>query len=390
MNKDLSKNINLYYLFHASRASLFFVAIWVVFQETYLTYDQIAYFGALSWFIMVIFELPTRVLADLISRKYSTTVGSFIAGLSFITFLYPSHPQMYIYVFLFGLGTSMISGSTKALIFDTLKELKREDDYPTIMANASFIFQTTSLIAILLGGYLYTFNKSLPYVLRGIVLIIGAIVPLFMIEPHIDTYKFNFKNYIIQTKLGFLEAFKSKYISLLSLLFILVAGISLANHRFFSIKFMMEIGINDIQRAWLVAIIKLAVAITTIILTKNKKLFHNKWFLLFLPTVMTLTLIPIKYLSAPLVFFFLFGIALPSSTRNIFIEYHLNKSFASKYRATALSSLNLLVSLLYSLTVCLGGKFVTDNTVGEYYFFIGIFFLIGVIPLTLLVTKIKR
>lgn len=355
-----------------------------------MTYDRVAYFGALSWLIIVIFELPTGVLADLISRKYSTAIGSLIAGLGFITFLQPSYNQMYVYTLLFGIGTSMISGSAKALLFDSLKELKREDDYPKIAATSNAIFQITSLVAIAAGGYLYTINKSLPYALRGLVLILGGIIPLFMTEPHIDTYTFSLKNYIKQTKLGFLESFKTKYLSLLSLLFILVSGIGLANFRFFSIKFMMEIGMDAIARTWTEVGIKLIIAITTVLLTRNKKLFYNKYFLLFLPSVMVLTLIPIRYITSPLVFFFLLGIALPSVTKEVFIGYHLNKDFTSKYRATALSTLNLLVSLLYSIVVYFGGKFVVGNSVGEYYYYVGFLFLIVVVPLTWWVVGIKK
>ncbi|MFQ5492801.1 MAG: MFS transporter [Candidatus Dojkabacteria bacterium] len=379
----LKRNIPLYYLFQASRASLFFVAIWVVYQETYLSFEQIAFFGAFSWLVLILFELPTGIIGDLISRRISMSIGSALVGFAFLALLWPSYEIMFAYSILFGVGVSMISGSNSALLYDTLKQLNREDDYPRIAANTSLIFQTTAVVAILVGGYLYEFNIKIPYLLRGIVSIVGVIFPLLMIEPKIDTYKFSLKGYVKQTTQGIKEAFKSSYLSRLSLLFVLVGGFAMSNHRFFAQKFLVEINLDTVTRSWLSSGIKLTVGLLTLYLARNKKVFNSKYFILILPVLFVVTLIPVQFLSYPAVVIMIFGIAIPSGSFQIFIGYPLNKRFSSRYRATALSTLNLLASLVYVIAVYFGGVFAEANSVSSYYFLIGVASLVIVVPLAL-------
>jgi len=72
--KDLSRNIPIFYIYNALGAGLFFVPIWVVYQQEFMTFSQMAFFNALFYIIILVFELPTGAFADLVGRKYSRKI----------------------------------------------------------------------------------------------------------------------------------------------------------------------------------------------------------------------------------------------------------------------------------------------------------------------------
>jgi len=110
------KNILLYYIFIAGRAGLFFNSIWIAYQELFLSFEQIAFFVALIQIFIVIFELPTGVLADLISRRISMAIGVVLMGIGYLSILANSLLMMYVYALTYGIGLSMLSGADKALL----------------------------------------------------------------------------------------------------------------------------------------------------------------------------------------------------------------------------------------------------------------------------------
>ena len=123
----MKRNIPLYYFFTAMRAGLFFVPIWISYQSHFLNLTQIAFFASLQLTATLILELPTRVLADLIGKKYTLFIGTLINGISYLLLgLFPTPNTMIIYALLNGLGISFISGANSALLYDTLIDLDKK------------------------------------------------------------------------------------------------------------------------------------------------------------------------------------------------------------------------------------------------------------------------
>lgn len=384
MSRELRHNILYSYFFAASRAGLFTVPMWVVYQQEFLSFPKIAFFASLLLILTIVFELPTGVLADLWGKRKTLILGAGLIGLGFILIgSTPSYPMMYIHVLLVGIGESFISGSFKALIFDRLKEEGHSEKYPHISANITFIFQIVATLTILVGGYIYDISNGLPYILRGMLALTGIPFLFLMKEPLIDTETFSLKGYINQTKIGIKEAFKNSYTTRLAILYIFVSGFAFSNHRFFSQPFMVESALDSIQRSWLASAIKLFIGFLTIYLAKRKKLFESKNFLLLLPIIMVVSLIPINFVSFPLAIIFLVGIAFPSGTSDIFIGYPVNQQISSKYRATALSTLNMFALFVFAAGNYIGGLISDRYSVGFYYSVVGIFILVFIIPLTL-------
>ena len=389
--RGYKRNIPLLYVFSALTAGLFTVPVWITFQQEFLTFTQMAFFNSLFFILILIFELPTGAFADIAGRKLSITLGTIFNAIGHIYIgLNPSISSMYVFVIANGLGAALISGAKQSLVYDTLIEIDQVSDYPRISAQLTLYFQVLASAAILAGGYVFAINSGLPYILRGVFCFIGVLPTLFLVEPLIDSEIFTWKNYVKQTKMGIREAFKTRYLAKLSLWYVLLKGIVTSNHRFFSQPFMLEFGLSEVQRSWIASIIKLFIAFLTVYLASRKKLFSSKYYLTFIPIIMILSLLPAHFVSWPFLLIILVGVALPSGGVSTFLGYPLQLHIASKYRATALSALNMVASLVYAINNTLGGFVVELFSVSWYYFSVGLFVLLVVVPLTVNIVRSKE
>lgn len=383
--QDLSKNIPIYYFYNALGAGLFFVPIWVVYYQSFLTLPQMAFFNALFYIIIFLFELPTGAFADLVGRKYSMVLGSVVNALGFTAIAFmPNLTGMWLFIFGNGLGASLISGAGYSLVYDSLKEMDRTDEYPLVSAKSSLSFQIVAAFAVAVGGYVYQVFEGLPYLLRGILFMFSVIPGLLLIEPHIDSEKFTLRNYLKQTRDGFKEAFSTGYKIRLSILFVVVSGIAMSNQRFFTQPYLIENSVGDIERGWLAAGVKLFIALFVLLLASRKKFLKSKYFLLTLPIIMIASLLLAPFINNYLLLILvLIGIAIPSGGKSTLLGYPVQQQLRSKYRSTAISALNMFTSLVYALNNLIGG-FVSENySTGWYLFGVAVFILIFVVPLGL-------
>jgi len=391
MKIKTNRNIKILYIYNALRGGAFTIPIWTVFESRFLTFPEQAFFAAMVKIAVVLLELPTGVVADLLGKKKTLILGSFFTSIGFILLgAYPSREMMWLFALLTGLGMAFISGADSALTYDTLADEGREDEYPRINARMSSAFQITAIFALATGGYLYEMNIAFPYFARGL-LFLFAIPIIFLIkESTIDTEKFNFSNYIKQIVIGSKEVFKNKYITKISMLYFLIGGLSASAQRFFIQPYMREIGIDTIQRGWLASINKFLLVIVLLLITKNKKIFNSIYFILVVPIVMSLVFSVIGLFNVPWILIGLVGINLPSASRSVFLGLPLNKKIRSKYRATAISFLNLLMQVVYASSNYFGGLFSDKYSIGTYFYVIAAISTIIFLPLAISVVRDEK
>ncbi len=134
---------------------------------------------------IVLLEVPTGAIADLVGRKFSLMLSSImlIAGLT----IYVITSNFYLFIMaeiIFGLGLSFKSGADSALLYDTLKELKREDEFSAIQGKAQFYAFLLQSVGSIIIGYLYTVNVNLPYIVSIGLIAISGVATMFFTEVH--------------------------------------------------------------------------------------------------------------------------------------------------------------------------------------------------------------
>ncbi|TSC90182.1 MAG: major facilitator superfamily MFS1 [Microgenomates group bacterium Gr01-1014_5] len=353
----LKRNIKLFYIVDFLIGLDFVIPVWVAFHLRVLDYSQIAILTAFLYGLTMILELPTGALADMLGRKWTTALGWIFQGLgyAFIAFA-NSFTAFGIGYFIVAIGIALVSGASVAMVYDTFKELKRENEYSKFVAKSSTLFRIGLIVGTFTGGYLYQLHLSLPYLLMGLAYLVAVGFILLQQEPKIDTEKFTLTNYLRQTRDGFKEVFKTQYLKKLTLFYTLAGGITWACAIYFNQPFAKDLGFGEIEQSWLFGGIYLTSTSIIYLLSRNDKFLDRNKIYLGFPIILSLALLPgiiASKLVAPVL---LLGILVCTSGRFAFLDRYANLEYESKYRATAVSALNMLVSLFVIIAVGLSGK----------------------------------
>ncbi len=380
----LQSNLKRYYLASFFSGLIFIIPIWVAFERQFISYGQMASLESLAAFFILILELPTGALADLLGRRLTVSVGWVIKVIgALIQAFTPNAIFLFVGFIVASIGDAIVSGSDKALIYDSLKDLDREKDFKKVESKHSLLFQIGIVVATLAGGYLFKIWSGLPYFVYGLVQLVAAIIYFRMTEPKIDSEKFNLDSYFRQTKQGFQEIIKSPYVKKLSMFYVLVGGITWSTQYFYNQPFAVAVGFNEIEMSWLFGIIRLFNSLLLFRLTNIKDLVTKQRAFLLFPILMILTYLPGywvgKWLAIPL----LAGATLASTARFAILGQFTNEELASKNRATALSTLNMLVSLVYIIIVLGLGQVMETESPQLVYSILGMASLIIIFPLGL-------
>ncbi|MBI5127267.1 MFS transporter [Candidatus Roizmanbacteria bacterium] len=384
----VNRNILYYYLTEFLNNLFFLIPVYISFQNQYLTLTQMGLLASARYILMFLMELPTGVFADLWGRKISCAIGGILDALGlFIIVLYPSSFWIIVGTLIRAIGESAMSGANTALIYDTLKEGGREDEYVKIAAREGIFTQTGLIIATLSGGFLYSVFQTLPFLLTGISIALSSLVYLNMREPHIDTIKYSWSAYINKTKDGLKELFKNTYIKHLSVYFMFVAGISWSWMTYLNLIFINSLGFSESTQGIILSSIRAFNALIIGFVAVKIFSFTKKQGAWIHPIIMglgaLLALIPNPLINILAIVFLMFS----STLRFNLLNKLTNEVFDSRHRATALSALNLLLGVVYSVIVAVSGP------LAEVAHPKWIFFWTGIVPLPFiiyLVIKMKN
>jgi len=385
------RNIKLYYATQFFHSLIFTIPIWIVYYQGKISVSEISYLVTLQYVSQMILELPSGALADLIGRKKTNLIGWAIGSLSYLFFpLASTFWHFLILVFMIGLSDSFRSGAEEALLYDSCKQDNREQDFEKSYGNGNLIYQVGLIIATAMGGFLYERWIFLPYILYGISLGLGSFLIAFYIEPKIDSETFSLKNYYLQIRDGSKEVFKNKYSTYLSLFYIFVAGIAWSSTLYFNEFMMVELGFSNSLRGILVATMRLLNVIAIKSILQNSKLFNWKGKILFFPLIMLFAYLPGLILQGFWGLPFIQAAMVATTARWILLAPLTNQAFSSKYRATAISFLSLLLGFVYITMTSISAPIISNFGIKAMYTLLGLFTLMTVGPITVKLLKIKK
>ena len=393
--QQVKRNIKLYYLSCVIFGTYFQQAIWFVYQSQvmHMNFEQIALYASISVIVELIMQVPTGAFADVFGRKIALSIGNLLYALPmFLIAIWPIPEIMLLYSIVWGTARAFSSGPDQAIMFDSLKAVNQEYKFPKINSYAVLSFQISAAISILLGSYLYQVSTSLPYFVSGFASLIGVFTSFLFIEQRFQTQQsgFKIKPFLRTNWIGIKEIFKNSYITKLSLLFIFINGISSPSQKFFIQPYMVEIGMNDIERGWIATIVKIVITLIGVWFVSKKKLFEHKGIIFLLPIVMIISLIPAKFTVYPFTYLIIFGIAFISGNTGMFMTPMLIKHIDSKVRTTALSAIRMFGVLIYAILTYISGPIIEGSSTGNFFYLEGIFSLLVILPLAVLVYNFKE
>ncbi len=133
---------------------------------------------------ILVFEIPSGYLADIIGRRKTLILGAFFfpCGL----FIYSVGTTFWAFILaelVLSIANSMRSGCDSALLYDSLAELKRKGEYKRFEGQAFFFTRLGASAASILGGVLALVALRLPFIVNIATGSLMIPLALLLVEP---------------------------------------------------------------------------------------------------------------------------------------------------------------------------------------------------------------
>jgi DHA3 family tetracycline resistance protein-like MFS transporter len=200
------------------------------FRHYQINLFQIGLLASIFEASILIFEIPTGLVADIYGRKLSVILSAFVSLISGIFFVF--FPYLFGFIvaeILNGLGETLRSGALEAWLVDSLKHEDKEEKVKYAFAQGTKYRTLGNLSGLILGGYLASLNMKLVWIPFALIFFILSI---FLILNMKEEYKIErtipdkIFSEISETIKKSLVVIKSQKMILALLLLVLVSGFS--------------------------------------------------------------------------------------------------------------------------------------------------------------------
>ena len=245
MCMEIRRNILLFKLYYL------FSAVWPLAALAIVFFQKItgSYAFALGVFSIVNIaqsgaEVPTGVISDKIGRRKTMILSSALTALAYIIFaLAGTFAYKYLLILgavIWAVADAFASGTDDALMYETMEELNKADEYDIVYARSKTFDQIGMGMGALIAAVVTYFYSLATLAWVSVAFSVVPIVVCFhFVEPKIHNGEdcTSMKHFIIAIK-AFLQ---NKKLRMLSTIQMLSRGISFAGHRFEGAYFNMLI-----------------------------------------------------------------------------------------------------------------------------------------------------
>lgn len=388
MTQNLSSNIWKYTIASVANKRIF-VAILGAY---YLTIDgvtpqvigTIALCGSIASFL---FEIPSGYISDKVGHKQALIISRIAMLLSSICFFLAEHTVWLILAtVIMGAGAAFNSGTGSAFMHETLKGLNRENEYSTIMGRISSIGFAVPIFLTVSVPFLVSISYKIPFLLMGIIDIIGLIAVLNLVTPpvtpeHIEEVQASNLKQVIQ------EGYRLSYFTIA--VFSGIISATLLSVSVFRAAYQVQLGVPVI---WFGILVGIGRGLASLMLSfgqRFEKYFTLTSFFRFQYVLQVLLIIGVGFFENTNVILGLF-ILISSfhwGLSKIDEGYQLQVIKTSKFKATLLSVGAQIESTMTAGIGFLLGWTIQKTSYASGFLYLGIF--VGVV-LTILYVRMNR
>lgn len=335
-----------------------------------LSSTQIFTIQAVYALSILIFEIPSGYLADVVGRKKTLIMGAAAFPIGICIYAFTSSFFSFIVAeFILAIANSMRSGCDSAMVYDTLQQTHQESEYKKYEGRSAFYTRIGTSVSSVLGGVAALVSLGLPFYINIATGVLMLPVALTLTEP---------KRIKLESKHPFRDIIRISRFSLSQKrlrLFLLWAAMIVSTGivgiwAYF--LYYQSLGLSIGYFGVLFAVFQLASAwgSAKAHLIENK--LGQKRSLLLLLVIgldflllglfQSAFLIPLIFLNA-----FLWGFSYP-----LFRDY-INRLIQSEIRATVLSVANMLGSLSFVILSPLFGKIIDVFSLSFAFLALGLY-----------------
>jgi MFS family permease len=385
MNNEYNGNILKFYLFSIFGGFELTVSIFALFfLSNHLSMIQVMTLEAIFIITILFLEIPSGVFADMFGRKTSLVLSSIFLILSFITFGLGSTFWIFLIAqILMSFCWALKSGADSAFIYDSLKELRKEDQYESVFGKVSFIWMFSLTIISIVSAYLASIIgfRALFFISVAFYLI-ALLISLTFKEPPIHKH-LQEKSYFKHLKKAIKFTISHKVVRNFIIYYGLFAAVT--HLMYFVIQPYYEFsGLPRYILGITMASYFLFAGIGHLLAGKIMKIVSEKRLLISLLLISSLSFIVLFNINLIIAILFIAISSFASGVRDIFVEKEINIHTKSYHRATVISIKSISKSLMYAVFAPLIGLFVDIYSPNAAFLMMGIGLFIFLIYIILL------
>lgn len=386
---NYKRNLILYYTFvFLSSLWIFNTILVLYYQANNLTFTQIGALSSILAISIVLLEIPSGAFADLIGRKWSIIIAQSLLAIYLLILIF--NPTFLGFIFaaiIFGVSYSFISGAKEALLYDTLKKLKKTQEHIHILGKEHFLFAIAGVFSAYLGPTLFNINITYPIYLSLIFIILSLFVAFFFVEPS-KKGNYTLKEHYNQISSSIYKTINNnKLLWIIAFTIISAVGFTIFINMTLQ-PYIIEIGFSLTDMAYILVASSLIGAFTSLFYGRLESFLGEKKSMFALIISQTLIFFMIGYFTFKInvIFLILFGVV--RGYQGMIMNHYSNKHIESKERATILSISSFSYNLFAAIFVFLIGLIITSTSIGIGHLVTGS--LVTIIGLTLLFFKYRK
>ena len=379
----LKRNISLEYLYTVLFNFDLTRGLWMIYLAGKgMSLMQLGLLESIFHVTSFLMEIPTGVVADLFGRRMSRIIGRMFAIISLLLVYTGNGFFAYAVAFVItAFSYNFESGAGEALIYDSLKELSNSAFFIKLTGHKELIYQLTSTVCFVLGGWLATISYKYVYMLSILFAVFALVETFFFTEPEIGRIQVkgvadSMKNQVVESAKAIKGNPRIAY-----LYFSVNALIAFVTTLFFYLQnYLKGQGMLESEIGLILAVGSIGGAIAGVQAWRLEKRFGHKVLLRVLPILMGLSLWGLALTSyEPIVYILLSAL---DGIIYVVTRDYINKLIPSDQRATLLSVDSMIFSFNMIVLFPIVGK------IGDVYSLKAAFGVMAVLSTIIVITNL--
>lgn len=347
------------------------------YQENGLSMQDVLTLKGIYSVAVVILEIPSGYLADVWGRKKSLILGAILGCLGFVIYSFSYGFTGFLAAeLILGIGSSFISGSDSAMLYDSLLKMKREKEYLKQESRVMSIGNFAEAIAGIAGGSLALISLRTPFILQSFIAFIAIPAAILLLDPNQDSKKTKagFSHILSIVKFSLWDSAKLRWNIMLSS----VIGCATLTLAWFIQPYLkdLDMEVSTIGVIW--TMLNLTVGFVALLAYKVEGFLGKTGTSIFIVIGISAGFILSGWfhslIGVGVLFFFYFvrGIATPV------LKDYINRITESDMRATVLSVRNFIIRICFAVIGPFLGWYTDHFSISSALMLAGtIFFILG-------------
>jgi MFS family permease len=385
-------NIWKSYLYRFLMNFQFWLPIWIIYlqRERGLSLTQITLLDVPFLLIVVFAEVPTGAIADRFGRRFSLVLGSALFAVAVFIFGFAdSYPVILMSYTAWGLGQTFQSGADAALLYDSLKQIGREDDFQKINSRMWAVTSLAALVAILIGAPIAEATSFTSTITASALIALLAIpVALAMHEPAHDRSEVR-APYVRTLVAGVREAWEQptlRYVILYSGVMLTVVFVP----QIFQQPFLARHGVSTGSLGLWQAPVRGAGIVAALLAHQLVSRLGQRGAFFALPVMLAICNLALAGIDSAWAASAFVGMGLVAGFQNPVFASYINKRIPSERRATILSVQSVAGFMMLSLMNPIAGLIADGFGLRPVFFVFGLLAIGVAIPILLLWSRAER